>query len=307
MNKIIDRYFGSDKWNIGFLKQSSEDLILRKKFNGKVFWLEEDKADYSADPFVVNINSNLFIYYEELNFWKIKGEISRISDFDFDTKQRVTGFNPSGIHFSYPYIFQEKSEFYCIPETADAGEVSLYKLDHENYTKLKKKRVLLNGFRFVDTSIVHYNEKYWLFTNIDGKLNAIYIYHSESLEGEFKPHKLNPIPVDSKNCRSAGSLFTVSGVLYRPTQNPEVRYGGSVVINKILELSERTFNSEIDFELLPEAPYLEGIHTISFGGDLIVVDGKRRRHSVITPIHRLLKKAFYKRGFQKQSSLVKRK
>lgn len=295
MNKVIDRYFGSDKWNIGFIKQSTENLIERKKFSGKVVWLKEDKADYSADPFVVTINSNLFIYYEELNFWKIKGKISRIKDFNFDTKQRVTGFKPNGIHFSYPYIFEEKSKFYCIPETADAGEVSLYQLNHNDYTKLRKKRILLKGPRFVDTSIIHHKGKYWLFTNIDGQLNAIYIYHSDTLEGEFKPHQLNPIEVSSKNCRSAGNLFVVAGELYRPTQNLDVRYGGSIMINKISELSEQCFKSEIDFELLPEEPYLEGMHNISFGSDLIVVDGKRRRHSVITPVHRLLKKIFYRK------------
>lgn len=300
MNKVIDRYFGADKWNIGFIKQSAEDLIRRKKFNDKVLWLKEDSADYSADPFVVHINSNFFIYYEELDFWKIKGRISRIKNFSFDTKQRVTGFSPKGIHFSYPYIFKEKSNYYCIPETADAGEVSLYQLNDDS-TELKKKRTLLEGPRYVDTSLIHYNGRYWLFTNIDGKLNHIYIYHSDSLEGEFKPHKLNPIPVDSKNCRGAGNLFTVGGQLYRPTQNMEIRYGGSIIINRISELSEQSFRSEVDFELLPEAPYLEGMHNISFGTEIIVVDGKRRRHSVITPVHRLLKKILYRKTKRTQS------
>lgn len=300
MNKVIDRYFGSDKWNIGFVKQSAEDLVHRKKFSGKVMWLVEDKADYSADPFVVNIDSHFFIYYEELNFWKVKGWISRITNFNFDSKQRITGLIPKDIHFSYPFIFEDKTSIYCIPETADIGEVTLYQLNNTDYTKLKKKRVLLKGSRYVDTSIVHYSGKYWMFTNIDGKLNDLYIYHSVSLEGDFKPHKLNPIHVDSKSCRGAGNLFTVDGQLYRPTQNPEVRYGGSIIISRITELSEQSFKTEIDFELPPEAPYLEGMHNISFGRDLIVVDGKRRRHSIITPIHRLLKKAIYKNRIAKK-------
>ncbi|MEQ7799392.1 hypothetical protein ABDJ41_06225 [Pedobacter sp. ASV1-7] len=295
MKQVIDRYFGSDKWNIGFVNQSAEDLVLRKKFSEKIVWLTEDKSDYSADPFVINIDSNLFIYYEELNFWTITGKISRIENFNFGTKQRIKGFLPNGIHFSYPYIFQDQKKVYCIPETADVGEVSLYELSQTNYTKLEKKRVLLKGSRYVDTSIIYYNDKYWLFTNIDGRLNDIYIYYSNSLDEEFKPHKLNPIQVDSKNCRGAGNLFIVGEKLYRPTQNLEVRYGGSIMINKISELSEEYFKSEIDFELIPEAPYLEGMHNISFANNLIVVDGKRRRHSVITPIHRLLKKILYKR------------
>nr|WP_121272987.1 hypothetical protein [Pedobacter schmidteae] len=296
MYKVIDRYFGADKWNIGFVKQSVGDLVKRKGFDGEVLWLKEDKADYSADPFVVNIKSNLYIYYEELNFWKIKGRISQIKNFDFSTKRTVTGFTPHKIHFSYPYIFEEKSVFYCIPETADAGEVSLYQVNQENCAELTKKKVLLGGARYVDSSIIYYKGKYWLFTNIDGELNDIYIYYSDSLENEFVAHRLNPISVGLKNCRGAGNLFIVDNVLYRPTQNLEVRYGGSIIVNRISELSEEDFKFELDFELSPEAPYLEGMHNISFGENLIVVDGKRRRHSVITPIHRLLKKVLYQRS-----------
>lgn len=295
MNNVIDRYFGADKWNIGTVKQSARDLVLRKGFSKGVSWLKEDKADYSADPFAVSIRSILYIYYEELNFWKVKGTISRIKNFDFSTKKKVTGFLPKNIHFSYPYIFEEGAKFYCIPETADAGEVSLYQVNPEHATELQKERTLLDGARYVDSSIVKYKGKYWLFTNVDGKLDDLYIYYAENLNGEFIPHALNPIPVSLKNCRGAGSLFIVDDMLYRPTQNLEVRYGGSIVINKITELTPDTFKSEQDFELLPEAPYLLGMHNISFGKDFIVVDGKRRRHSPITPLHRLLKKITYRR------------
>lgn len=296
MNKVIDRYFGADKWNIGMIRQSAKDLVLRKSFRRKVLWLKEDHADYSADPFVVNINSNFYIYYEELNFWKIKGKISQIKNFDFSTKQNVTGFFPQGIHFSYPYIFEDLGSLYCIPETADAREVSLYQVSAENSTELLKKRVLLDTSRFVDSSMIKYGGKYWLFTNIDGQLNELYIYYADHLDGDFLPHAQNPIPVSLKSCRGAGSLFVVDDLLYRPTQNLEVRYGGSIIINKITELSPDSFKSEQDFELLPEAPYLQGMHNISFSKDFIIVDGKRRRHSPITPVHRLLKKLLYQRS-----------
>lgn len=297
MKNIIDRYFGADKWNIGMIRQSQQDLVRRKGFSRKVLWLKEDKADYSADPFVVHIKSNLYIYYEELNFWKIKGKISQIKNFDFSSKQKVTGFLPNDIHFSYPYIFEDKSAFYCIPETADIGEVSLYQVMAENPTEILKKKVLLSNARYVDSSIVRYDGKYWLFTNIDGKLDELYIYYSEHLEGEFLPHAQNPIPVNFKNCRGAGSLFIVDDLLYRPTQNLEIRYGGSIIINRITTLTPGIFESEEDFELFPEAPYLSGMHNISFAKDFIVVDGKRRRHSPITPVQRLLKKIFYHRPY----------
>lgn len=287
-NTIFEKMFLADKWNVGIINQSMDDLIKKKRLN-KIVWLKEDNVDYSADPFITEINNEVKIYYEELNFWHGKGKIMMIDGLDFKTKKEVSGIIPSNIHLSYPYLFKHESEIFCIPETSQAKEVVLYKVNVSKPNMLIKHKVLLTGKEYVDTSIFYYNHKYWLFTNVSGVNNQLYIYYASTIDGDFQPHTMNPIPVDKNECRGAGSLFIVNNTIYRPTQNPKNCYGGSIQINKILNLSESNYESETAFEILPDKKYSRGIHNISFTENKIVVDGKRRVLEAIMPLKKLVK------------------
>jgi len=252
--------------------------------------MKEDTVEYAADPFVKEVGGKLYVFYEELNFWNGKGELKVLENFDFQTKRTITGLEHQNVHASYPYVFKEKNVFYCIPETSASLEVELYQLDPLNIREFKKVRTLLRGEQFVDTSMIFYKERYWLFTSISQRSKELYIYHAESLESEFTPHVLNPIAVDDNASRNAGELFVVNDQLYRPSQNPSNRYGGSIVISKVEAISESEYKQEFEFEIFPELPYDRGLHNISFTGDMIVFDGKRRLSSPIMPIKKLVKK-----------------
>jgi hypothetical protein len=290
MRKYLNKLFYSDKWNIGYVSQSAECFIEQKGLSEKVTWLNEVNADYSADPFAILHQSKVYIYYEELKTILGRGKINVISGFDFSTKKRVKGFEPYDIHLSYPYIFTDKETIYCIPETATAEEVALYQVNPQQMNKLTKLRLLIKGKRFVDSSIVFHEGRFWLFTSVSGMPNVFYIYHAATLEDEFVPHQKNPIATDNKNFRSAGNLFVVGNKLYRPTQNMEITYGGSVMINQITALSPDQFESEDLFEVKPKAPYDKGLHNISLLADTIVFDGKRSYFSPTVVFNKVIKK-----------------
>jgi hypothetical protein len=129
-----------------------------------------------------------------------------------------------------------------------------------------------------------------LFTSVSGKPGALYIFYSDTLQGTFKAHNLNPIVVENHASRSAGRLFIVNQKLYMPSQNPGKCYGGSIMINEITHINEAEFQYRTVFELLPQPPYNIGLHTINFANGLLVVDGKRNRFSVFTPIKKIVKK-----------------
>ncbi|SDJ60588.1 hypothetical protein SAMN04487898_103376 [Pedobacter sp. ok626] len=290
ISNLIDKLFTASKWNIGYVWQTPESLISNKGLRSGISWLKEDRADYSADPFAIKIDNDVYIYYEELNFWEGKGKIRVIKNLDFKNKETVSGILPEGIHLSYPYIFKEASDFYCIPETSEALEVSLYHLKPESSIQLQKKRILLEGAAYVDSSLIFYKDKYWLFTSISQKKNELYIFYADTLDGGFTGHALNPISVESKESRGAGNLFIVDGELYRPSQNSNHRYGGSIMINKITQLTENAFSQKAEFELSPEAPYNMGLHTISFVNDRIFLDGKRKVYSAFMPLKKMVRR-----------------
>jgi hypothetical protein len=290
LDSIRNKLFSYDKWNIGYILQTPENLILTQQLNGKINWLREDDADYAADPFAVNINGHMHLYYEELNFWKGKGEIMMMDAMHFKNKKKVNGIMKNSIHLSYPYLFTADDSLYCIPETASAKQVALYQIDAENPSKFKKIKVILEGQAFVDSSIIYFQNKYWLFTSVSGKQGELYVFYSDTLEDSFKAHSLNPINVASNVSRSAGRLFIVGKKLYMPSQNPEICYGGSVMINEITTITETDFQYNTAFELLPQLPYDQGLHTINFAGDLLIVDGKRKVFSVLGPVKKVIRK-----------------
>ncbi|WP_183564191.1 hypothetical protein [Mucilaginibacter sp. SP1R1] len=286
----FDKLFITDKWNIGYVNQTPESLISLQKLNDKINWLAEDKADYAADPFITSIKGRTHIFYEELNFWQGRGEIMVTEGLSFKRKKKVTGVMDGSIHLSYPYLLSVKDKLYCIPETSGAKQVALYQVDKDNPQKFKKIRVILRGEDFVDSSIIYYQDKYWLFTSLSGKPGSLYIYCADTLLSTFKAHALNPIAVGDNVSRSAGSLFTVNQKLYMPSQNPEQCYGGSIMINEITSISETEFQYQTVFELLPQQPYGRGLHTISFADGLLIVDGKRSVKSMFNPIKKIVRK-----------------
>lgn len=290
INSIFKKLFTADKWNIGFVNQSAESLMMNKGLRREIRWMKEDNIEYAADPFVKEVNGTFYVFYEELDFWNGKGELKVLENFDFRTKKKVSGLQHQHIHTSYPYLLKDEDDLYCIPETSASGEIELYHLDKSDPGSFKKVRTLLRGEQYVDSSVIYHNNKYWLFTSISQKSNELYVYYADSLEQEFTPHSLNPISVCSNASRGAGELFIVNGELYRPTQNPVNRYGGSIVISKIEALSEHNYQHKFEFEIFPEAPYDKGLHNISFSGNMIVFDGKRRVSSAIMPVKKLVKK-----------------
>lgn len=290
ISKVFNKLFTADKWNIGYVHQSMESLIEKKHFNADINWFKEDNVDYAADPFVVDVEGKTRVYYEELNFWKGRGELMVVDDFSFGNKKKVTGVTPEAIHLSYPYMIRTAQGLYCIPETSEAFEVALYKVDEQNPEKLSKEKVLLKGKAFVDSSIIFFQDKYWLFTSVPGENTHLYAYYADTLDGEYKAHQLNPIRVKKEHCRAAGKLFLIQNELYRATQNPTQKYGGSIIINKIELLNASSFSARAIFEILPDKKYSEGLHNISFTENVIVLDGKRRVISPLMPIKKLIRK-----------------
>lgn len=284
MIKYLKIAFFHDRWNIGMAQLSAAELIARKGLNMPVKWLDEPDAEYAADPFMVTIKGNTYLFYEELNMWKGLGELVVTQGADLKKRTRIVGLPRGRYHFSYPCIFQDRSGTYCIPECADKMNISLYKVNDDNPSQFALVNVLASGKRFVDSTICFYKNKYWLFSSVSGENDLIYIYHAETIDGQFMPHLQSPVSVTGGLARSGGSLFIVDDKLYRPVQNPKIRYGGSLYITEISDLTESTVSINNLFELKPQYPYSHGLHHLCISDGQLIVDGKRRCFSAMKPI-----------------------
>jgi hypothetical protein len=231
---------------------------------------------FIADPFIREGNGEIELFVEEYDKEEKKGSILKIvlnKKFEITQTQTVLKLN---YHISYPFIFKLNGNWFMIPETSDSRKVSLYKEDYNGDFILI--RDLLVNDHYYDPTIVHYEGKYWLFVTRKSKgglhdCELCCFYSNDLVKEELTPHPLNPVKMDITSSRPAGSIFIEDGVLYRPSQNGSISYGGSISINKITKLNEKEFSEEVITQILPKwQPKLKGVHTLNFSENYIVID-----------------------------------
>src|SRR5262249_37907382 len=151
-----------------------------------------------------------------------------------------------------------------IPETWSSKDnsIDLYRAVDFPLKWVFEKR-LIENIKAIDTTILFYRNKWWLFTvetfNEGYPLaDDLCIYHSDSLFGNWKPHALNPVLSNERKARPAGKLFFSDGMLIRPSQNCAGEYGKNIVLNRVTKLSETEYEEETVKEIFSP----EGYHRI---------------------------------------------
>ena len=297
ISKIIKK-LSIMQWGIGFANGSVEDVIKKKSLQLNFKWLPRDNnIHFIADPFIFkNKQGNINLLYEDFSIEK-DGFISlKIIDNNFKSifqKQLLK----TESHLSYPFVFLENGITYIIPESSKNGQVSIYEYEHAKNILINKK--LLVDLPLLDSTIVKYNSKYWLFATLDDGVfdnSKLYIYHSDTLLGEYKSHVQNPVRHHFNGTRPAGNFITVDGELYRPAQNCLEYYGKSISIKKIISLTIEAFEEEHYFDIIPDPKSIfnAGLHTINAVDNVIVIDGIRLQFNPFTKAKLFLKKKFLK-------------
>jgi len=206
------------------------------------------------------------------------------------------------VHLSYPYLLEHEGEIYCVPESAAAREVRLYR-GAPFPSRWVRVATLLRDFPAADSTLFEHEGRWWLFccNAEDGRWSKLFAWYADDLLGPWRPHAQRPLKIDIRSARPGGTPFTHAGALYRPAQDCSRVYGGRVVIQRVLELTPTSFAEEpVRFvEPDPRGPYPHGLHTLSRAGRRTLVDGKRHRfcwqgfvERSRVPLSRLLSGAF---------------
>jgi hypothetical protein len=181
-------------------------------------------------------------------------------------------------HMSYPCIFEEGGETYCVPEVYQSKSASLYR---RHAGRWELVRVLIDGAPIVDPTLFKHAGRYWLLCTLqnDGAWGnqKLYAYHAPALDAEWTAHPHNPVKCDIGSTRPAGNVFELDGELYRPSQDCSATYGGAVVINHIAKLTPTEYEERSVARIEPVAgsPYPAGFHTLNATGTGVVFDGKK--------------------------------
>jgi hypothetical protein len=183
-------------------------------------------------------------------------------------------------HLSYPFVFEWRGEVYLLPETSRNRTIELYRAV-EFPRRWEKAAVLMQDVSAVDSTLLEYRGRLWLFTaGIGGpslKNSELSLFHADSLWGPWYPHPQNPVVCDVRRARPAGSLFYDGGHLIRPAQDCTTRYGAAIMLNRVEVLSDTEYR-EVPVGMIRPGWRKEVFttHTINRNDVFEVLDGQAR-------------------------------
>ncbi len=283
------------QWNIGIAKGNFSDFLKNEKPRLKYKWIcPKKKTRLFADPFIFNDKEGHYkIIYEDMCLIEGYGKLSVTTiDENLNIISSKLVLN-TGKHISYPKTLSIDNKLYIIPESSANNILFSYEYDFEK-DKLINQTILIENIELLDSTILFHKNKYWLFgTHLGNNSNSeLYIYYSQNLKGPYEEHHLNPVKKSLNGSRPAGNFIKFENSVYRPAQNNEEYYGKSITIFKINKLSETEFSEDAVIEIEPpiDSVYSNGIHTINFLDEIIVIDGLRIIFSPIDKIKIYLNK-----------------
>jgi hypothetical protein len=200
---------------------------------------------------MLKVDGTWFMFFEVMNEQSGRGEIGlAVSQDAFHWRyQQIVLREP--FHLSYPYVFEWQNAYYMIPETYQANSVRLYKaVDFPNRWTLVT--TLLDGDDFVDPTIFHFKDHWWLFTDLSRPpyyAGTLRLFHADRLEGPWAEHAKSPVlEANPHIARPAGRVVLLDGSVIRYTQDCCPEYGRRVCAFEIKELTPATYREEpVDF------------------------------------------------------------
>jgi hypothetical protein len=267
-----------EQWNIGIIEAPIDSLLATPQPTVARWLRRPARHEFFADPFGIVRGGKLIVLCEYLDQRDGRGRIVAL-DADGAAPAHEVDVGPA-VHRSYPYLLQHEGRLFCIPETEAANEVVLY--ESESFPeRWRPLATLIAGRSLVDATPFQYQNRWWLAASVPVGAGAeceLHLFHADRLLGPWRAHAANPVKVDVRSARPAGTPFWKDGVLYRPAQDCSQSYGGRVVINRVLKLTEQSFEEEPCATVEPprSGPYRAGLHTLAAVGDITLIDSKRK-------------------------------
>jgi hypothetical protein len=264
-------------WNIGLIDAPIEQVSGLEA--PTVRWLPLRRDHFAADPFGIERDGFLHIFFEDFDQRTARGVIGHVAMAADGTISAPEVVLDPGVHASYPFLVEHDGTIFMLPETSAAGELVLYEaVDFPH--RWRPAATILPGIPAADATIVPYDGRWWMFaTRADRGANQnLFVWHAATPMGPWLPHALNPVKTDARSARPAGTPFMVAGRLHRPSQDNARIYGGRVVVNEVEILTPTDFaERRVGFvQPWPGSPYPDGLHTLSAVGGRTLIDGNRR-------------------------------
>ena len=266
-------------WRIGYRFVDGNGVLENKNLTGTP-WniIGHPYHHFYADPVLINHEGRDYLFFEMLDHHIGKGTLSVIR-FDEDGNP-----GPAELvleepwHLSYPFMFKWQGDIWMIPESSNNNDVAVYRAT-DFPLKWERHETLLSGLEAADTTIIEFKRAWWMFTvereGLGGYSDTLCLYKADNPLGPWTPHPQNPILIDHKTARPAGSMVIKNDKLWRPVQDCEEGYGTALGLAEVTQLDDEGFDQRVDTIIQSGGPEWPGrkIHTLNRVGRLEVIDG----------------------------------
>lgn len=230
----IGIYFSSSNEPLDFSGESVSNPVLTAAN------VKDIKATFVADPFLVQHQDEFFMFFEVLNADTNQGDIGMARSLDGVVWKYDKIVLDERFHLAYPYIFEWEGSYYMIP-ASESRSIRLYRAENFPY-KWSLVKTLLDGKRYNDSSILFYNNMWWLFSET-GSANALVLrlYFANSPTGKWVEHPLSPIVKDNDIARPGGRIVKFGNRIIRYAQDCDPYYGNQVWAIEITTLTTTSY------------------------------------------------------------------
>jgi hypothetical protein len=234
---------------------------------------------FYADPFLVPDGERLWLFFEDGDRATGMGVI-RCAEVRADGSLGVSHVVlECDYHLSYPFVFQRDGAWFMLPETSGHRTIELWRaVEFPWHWKLDK--VLLAGVNAVDPTLLEHEGRLWLFAGMSegggAAQDELFLFHADSLDGEWRPHPRNPVVSDVRHARPAGPFLREGGQLYRPGQDCSGAYGSAFWLHRVERLDPHAYE-ETPVRRVETSwhPGLVATHSIHRAGGFDAIDGRR--------------------------------
>lgn len=255
ISKILDKFNGG-RWRV----------LYRERGKDTVHRLEDDKFFWYADPFLFNYKGKKYLFVEGMDIKKQIGRIcvSKWGNGKFGMPNVIIA---QPYHMSYPCVFSVHNKVYMLPETVENRTLEIYVA--KEFPEVWEKVTLKENVSYVDSTVYMENQNITVIC-FDQQANKsdVYKLDIEKMSLEYVNSTLH----DKNIFRPGGGIFKKNEKLYRPVQNCTARYGGSLIINQLVDLY--TLEEKKVYEIFPkdiDEEYI-GLHTLGCDEELEVID-----------------------------------
>jgi hypothetical protein len=280
--KAVDQWHAwtvSESWMLGIIDKPIDE-VCSADLRHAVRWLgPRERSRYWADPFGVPGDPGR-ILCEEVVHDQPTGVLKELTLDEGSGQVRSERQVPMSVqgHLSYPFLFEHDGATWCIPESGAAGKVVIHRLDPST-GEWQPACTALDGVQAADATLFRHDGRLWIaYSDAQfGVHDSLCIAWAEQITGPWHRHPLNPVKIDARSSRPAGTVFRRGADLIRPGQDCSRTYGGAVALNRIEACTPTEYReSTVEF-IRPGAGTLNphGVHTLSAWGDRTLVDAKR--------------------------------